>query len=70
MNELNSSLRSTIKEFTQSIETGSVNTLTEFDKGLAEITQRLSLTITEIRDSIDDLPAVIGSIKERFEQAE
>lgn len=66
LNELNSSLRDTIKEFTQAVETGSVNTLTEFDKGLGEITQRLSQTITEIRDSIDDLPVVIESLKKHL----
>jgi hypothetical protein len=64
LGEMNNSLRETMKEFTQAIEKGTINTITEFDEGLTDITKRLSHTITEIRDSIDEIPAVINMLKE------
>lgn len=64
LSELNTGLVKTVKEFTEALQGGTVNTLTEFDDGLGEITLRLSQTITEIRDSIDELPAVIESLKQ------
>jgi methyl-accepting chemotaxis protein len=64
LNELNAGLKENMKAFTETVEGGTVKTLTEFDNSLGEITQRLSQTITEIRDSIDDLPVVIESLKQ------
>ena len=67
LRELNGSLKDTMKEFTKAIEEGTGKTISEFDQGLSEITQRLSQTIIEIRDSIDDLPVVIDSLKKHLE---
>lgn len=67
LSELNGSLKETMKEFTYAMEKGTEKTITEFDEGLAEITQRFSQTITEIRDSIDDLPVIIDSLGKRLE---
>jgi hypothetical protein len=66
LSELNGSLKETMKEFTQAMERGTEKTIAEFDGGLAEITQRLSQTIAEIRDSIDDLPVIIDSMGKRL----
>ena len=67
LHELNGSLKDTMKEFTRAIGEGTGKTISEFDQGLSEITQRLSQTIIEIRDSIDDLPVVIESLKKHLE---
>lgn len=67
ISQLNSNLQTTIKEFMHAVEKGTYKTITEFDEGLAEITLRLSNTITEIRDSIDDLPVIIDSFAKRLE---
>ncbi|HHY82509.1 MAG TPA: hypothetical protein GX505_07495 [Clostridiales bacterium] len=67
LNELNASLRACIQEFTEAVEKGTVQTISQFDEGLSEVTLRLSNTIAEIRDSIDDLPVVIDSLKRHLE---
>lgn len=67
LQELNGSLKETMKEFTEAVGEGTGKTIAEFDEGLSEITQRLSQTIIEIRDSIDDLPEVIESFKGHLE---
>ncbi|NLC43546.1 MAG: hypothetical protein GX783_04615 [Clostridiales bacterium] len=67
LQELNGNLKITMKEFTEAVGNGTEKTITEFDEGLSEITQRLSQTIIEIRDSIDDLPIVIDSLKNHLE---
>lgn len=56
-------MEKTIKEFTKAVDGGTARTLGQFDEGLGEITDRLSRTIVEIRDSIDELPDVIESLK-------
>ncbi len=67
LQELNGSLKETMKEFTEAVGEGTGKIITEFDDGLSEITQRLSQTIIEIRDSIDDLPEVIESFRKHLE---
>lgn len=67
LSELSSGLKETMKEFAEVVEKGTKKTITEFDEGLAEITQRLSNTLLEIRDSIDDLPVIIDSLGKRLE---
>jgi ABC-type transporter Mla subunit MlaD len=67
LHELNGSLKETMTNFTEAVGEGTGKTIAEFDEGLSEITQRLSQTIIEIRDSIDDLPIVIDSLKKHLE---
>jgi len=67
INDLNASLRTNVLEFTEAVEKGTVHTISQFDEGLSEITMRLSRTISEIRDAIDDLPIVIDSLRRNME---
>ncbi|NJD03288.1 MAG: hypothetical protein FIA99_12015 [Ruminiclostridium sp.] len=62
VNELNGKLESSVKEFGQQLHTGVVNTLNTFDGGLSEICGRFGHVITDVRDAIEDLPAIIGAI--------
>ncbi len=66
LNELSLRLETTMKDFTDALHNGTTHTLSDFDNGLGEITERLSKTVTDIRDSIDDLPMVIEDLKKNL----
>lgn len=63
VDELNQNLSKSVKEFNEQMHSGITKTFSDFDEGLSEICKRFSSTITEIKDAIDDLPAVIESFK-------
>ena len=63
VNELNVKLGESVKEFGDHIHNGIIATFGDFDDGLSEISTRLCSVINEIRDSIEDLPEVILSLK-------
>ncbi len=63
VNELNGKLESSVKEFSQQMSTGVISTLNSFDSGLSEICSRFGNVITDIRDAIEDLPAIVGTMR-------
>lgn len=65
MDQLNSSLNSSIKEFNEQLHAGVTTTFQDFDQGLGEICTRLSGTMIQLRDALEDLPGVIGELKGR-----
>lgn len=52
--------------FTQALHQGTTQTLSDFDQGLGEISERLGATLEEIREAVETLPAVIGSLKKNL----
>lgn len=61
--ELNWRLGDAVREFNDQVHGGLERTFNDFDTGLCEICMRLSGTITQIKDSIDDLPVVFSGLK-------
>lgn len=53
--KLNNSLDDSVKHFTNQLQAGVNLTLSDFDSGLAELTERISHTATIIRDSLSKL---------------
>ena len=52
-------LKTTMEQFIHDSGQYVQGTLKEFDQGLAELIERLSFTVTEIRDAVDALPAAL-----------
>lgn len=66
MNDLNSQLKSSVKEFNEQVHNGITKTFSNFDEGLGEICLRFSSTISEINDAIDNLPVIFGTLKDEI----
>jgi phage-related protein len=60
--ELNSRLENSVKEFGNQINEGVVKTLETFDDSLSEICGRFGRVITDIKDAVEDLPAVMEAM--------
>lgn len=60
MNRLNDTLAHSLTEFSHESTKYVQNTLTDFDKNLAELVRRMTQATTEIRDAVDALPAVLS----------
>lgn len=60
--DLSSNLRDSVKEFNARINEGVNMTFSDFDKGLAEITRRLSDAAETINESVEMLPKSLAAI--------
>jgi hypothetical protein len=59
--ELSANMRESVATFTTGIREGIELTVGDFDKGLAELTERLAVTVEGISDAVENLPAAINS---------
>ncbi len=59
---LNEKLETSVQGFGDQLNSGVMKTLVTFDDGLAEISKRFGEVISDISDSVEDLPRVLGSI--------
>jgi len=62
---LNERLESSVRVFGNHLKQGVVKTLETFDEGLAELSDRFGNVITDIRDSVEDLPKVLENYTRR-----
>lgn len=58
---LSNNLKESVAIFNEKMNDGIGLTFTEFDKGAAEFTKRMSNTIEAIREAVDDLPKIISA---------
>lgn len=59
-NTVNDRLENSAKEFSNNIHEGLLLTFEDFDKNLSIISNRLSGTISEVNDTIDEIPGIIA----------
>lgn len=67
--EINLQLENATKTFIENMHKGLEITFQDFDKNLAHIVNRLSGTINEIQETIDEMPRLLGATSERFSQS-
>ncbi|HHU16668.1 MAG TPA: hypothetical protein GXZ70_00375 [Clostridiales bacterium] len=60
ISELSNNLQSSVEEFSKKIQKGVHMTLSEFDSGLSELTQRIANTVESISDAVEALPEAIN----------
>jgi ABC-type transporter Mla subunit MlaD len=60
---LSTTLRESVGIFTDQLKNSTEKTFEAFDDGLAEVSERLANTVESIRESVENLPQVIGTIK-------
>ena len=60
---LSENLKDSVSIFNKNIQQGINQTFTEFDRGLAEFTRRMTNTVEAIRESVDRLPMALADLK-------
>ena len=60
VSELSANLQSSVAEFSAKMQEGVRMTLSEFDSGLSELTQRIANTVESISEAVEALPEVLG----------
>lgn len=63
VHDLNMKLESAVKEFNEHLHAGIERAFSDFDVGLEEICIRFARVINDIRDSVDELPVILGVLK-------
>ncbi len=58
--DLTLGIRATVVEFTDSIQQGVRVTISEFDQGLAELTDRISNTVESISEAVESIPSALN----------
>ncbi|WP_427338270.1 MotA/TolQ/ExbB proton channel family protein [Caloranaerobacter sp. DY30410] len=66
LEEINLQLENATKTFIENMHKGLEITFQDFDKNLAHIVNRLSGTINEIQETIDEMPRLLRATSERF----
>lgn len=61
--ELNNRLENAVKDFGNQMNDGVVKTLDNFDDGLSDICSRFGRVISEIKDAVDDIPAIMEMMR-------
>ncbi len=61
--ELSENMGTSVAEFTEKIREGIQFSISDFDKGLAELAERIANTVENITDAVENLPASIKSGK-------
>jgi methyl-accepting chemotaxis protein len=59
--ELSANLRESVATFTTGVREGIELTVGDFDKSLAELSERLAVTVEGISDAVEHLPAAINA---------
>lgn len=69
LEEINLQLENATKTFIENMHKGLEITFQDFDKNLAHIVNRLSGTISETQETIDEIPKLLRATTERFYQS-
>lgn len=59
ISDLSSTLRIAVSEFTQQIKEGISLSVSDFDRGFAELAERIANTVESISDAVESLPAAL-----------
>lgn len=65
ISELSQNLKASVAEFNEKIKEGVQTTLTDFDRGFAELAGRIANTVESIADAVENLPASIKAGRDR-----
>ncbi len=65
---LSESLRESVGIFTEQLNNSTRKTFSEFDAGLAEVSARLANTVESIRESVENLPVILGTVNKNHNE--